>query len=80
MALTLHVKGHSFRIGAASFAADKGLSDAQVRALGRWKSNTFLKYIRLPSLSSTKLSSCRDYREEEEEEKYFIYPSAGSIV
>ena len=45
-------KGHSFRIGAASYAADRGLSDAQIRALGRWKSNAFLKYIRIPSLST----------------------------
>ena len=46
-------KGHSFRIGAASFAADRAMPDAQIKALGRWKSNAFLKYIRLPSLSST---------------------------
>ena len=45
-------KGHSFRIGAASHAADKGLSDAQIRLLGRWKSNAFLKYLRTPSLCS----------------------------
>ena len=45
-------KGHSFRIGAASFAAERGMSDAQIRALGRWKSNAFLKYIRIPSLST----------------------------
>ena len=45
-------KGHSFRIGAASFAADRGMSDAQIRALGRWKSNAFLKYIRIPSMST----------------------------
>ena len=53
-------KGHSFRIGAASFAADRGMSDAQIRALGRWKSSAFLKYIRLPSLSSTQLSSYKE--------------------
>lgn len=46
-------KGHSFRIGAASFAANGGMSDAQIRALGRWKSSAFLKYIRLPSLSAS---------------------------
>lgn len=45
-------KGHSFRIGAASHAADRGMSDAQIRTLGRWKSNAFLKYIRIQTLSS----------------------------
>lgn len=45
-------KGHSFRIGTASFAAERGMCDAQIRALGRWKSNDFLKYIRIPSLST----------------------------
>ena len=42
-------KGHSFRIGAASDAAERGLSDSQIRTLGRWKSNAFLRYIRLSS-------------------------------
>ena len=45
-------KGHSFRIGAASYAADSGMSHTEIRALGRWKSNAFLKYIRIPSLPS----------------------------
>ena len=45
-------KGHSFRIGAASHAAEQGFSDAQIRLLGRWKSNAFHKYIRVPCLSS----------------------------
>lgn len=45
-------KGHSFRIGTASHAADRGFSDAQIRLLGRWKSNAFHKYICTPSLSS----------------------------
>ena len=45
-------KGHSFLIGAASHAADKGLSDAQFRLLGRRKSNAFQKYLRMPSLCS----------------------------
>lgn len=45
-------KGHSFRIGAASHAADRGLSDTQIRVLGRWKSNAFHRYIRIPSVST----------------------------
>ena len=39
-------KGHSFRIGAASLVVEKGLSDSQIRAMGRWNSNAFRKYIR----------------------------------
>ena len=47
---TKRYKGHSFRIGAASHAADKGFSDAQIRTLGRWKSDAFKSYIRSESL------------------------------
>lgn len=39
-------KGHSFRIGAATWLMQSGKSDAQIRNLGRWHSNAFLKYIR----------------------------------
>ena len=46
-------KGHSFRIGAASWAAAKGFSDSQIRLLGRWKSNAFLRYIRTPCLATS---------------------------
>jgi integrase len=37
---------HSFRLGASTEAAGRGLSDAQIRQLGRWKSDAFKGYIR----------------------------------
>jgi len=40
-------KGHSFRIGAATAAALRGESDAQIRVAGRWTSDAFRKYIRI---------------------------------
>ena len=44
---TSSFKGHSFRIGAATDAALRGESDAQIRAAGRWTSDAFKKYIRI---------------------------------
>lgn len=37
----MRYKSHSFRIVAASFAADRGMSDAQVKALRKRKTNDF---------------------------------------
>jgi len=41
-------KGHSFRIGAATHAASKGYSDQDIQIMGRWHSDAFKKYIRIP--------------------------------
>ena len=42
--------GHSFRIGAATMAAEKGVEDSVVKILGRWESwdsLAYLEYIRI---------------------------------
>ena len=40
--------GHSFRIGAASTAAAKGVPDSTIKMLGRWESSAYMLYIRTP--------------------------------
>ena len=43
-------KGHSFRIGAATAAADSRLSETQIQTMGRWKSSAFKRYVRITVL------------------------------
>ena len=40
--------GHSFRIGAATTAAERGIQDSLIRTMGRWESSAYLLYIRTP--------------------------------
>ena len=40
--------GHSFRIGAATTAAAKGVEDSIIKTLGRWESVAYLQYVRIP--------------------------------
>ena len=42
-----HFNTHSFRIGAATSAKRAGVSDSHLKALGRWSSDAYLKYVRL---------------------------------
>ena len=40
--------GHSFRIGAATVAAQHGVQDSLIKTMGRWESAAYLRYIRTP--------------------------------
>ncbi len=40
------ISGHSFHIGAATAAAQSGASEAEIKALGRWKSREYQGYVR----------------------------------
>lgn len=40
--------GHSFRIGAATTAAARGIEDSVIKTLGRWESVAYLQYVRIP--------------------------------
>ena len=48
--------GHSFRIGAATTAAEKGIEDSVIKMLGRWESSAYQLYV----CSSREIS--RQYR------------------
>jgi site-specific recombinase XerD len=48
-----NIKPHSFRIGAATYAATQGFTSTQIRQMGRWNSNAFEKYIRIKAFSTS---------------------------
>lgn len=41
---------HSFRIGGATTAAMLGKNDDEIKSMGRWKSDSFKRYIRMDCL------------------------------
>ena len=49
--------GHSFRIGAATTAAQRGIPDSTIQMLGRWQSAAYLRYIQTPRSQLTSISA-----------------------
>ena len=45
------IKGHSFRIKAATTAASLGFTEDQIQRMGRWRSDAVKKYIRITSFT-----------------------------
>ena len=40
--------GHTFRIGATTTAAARGIEGSIIKTLGRWESVAYLQYVRIP--------------------------------
>lgn len=47
---TKKYKAHSFRIGAATTAHSMGIPESQIKVMGRWHSDSYHRYIRVPML------------------------------
>ena len=53
--LSDHITPHSARIGAATHAATKGVPEGLIKQMGRWKSDAYSRYIRIPVLDTSVL-------------------------
>ena len=50
--ISKNIKSHSFRIGAATTASMCGINDDTIKRLGRWKTDSFKRYVRVPKFMS----------------------------
>ncbi|MEW8547200.1 MAG: tyrosine-type recombinase/integrase [Candidatus Thiodiazotropha sp.] len=52
--LSSRIKGHSFRIGAATLASSQNVSDSDIKQMGRWseQSASYSRYIRLDKIKT----------------------------
>ena len=50
------INTHSFRIGGATALSQAGIPDSQIQILGRWRSNCFVRYLRIPQNNAVELS------------------------
>ena len=55
-----HFTSHCFRIGAATHASRLGHSEIQIKAMGRWRSQAYVGYIRKAKPLMTKGEKARD--------------------
>ena len=53
MYLTSKYSGHSFRIGAATTAARRGMEDSVIKTLGRWRSLASIPGVHLHPQGAT---------------------------
>ena len=49
--------GHSFRLGAATWAAEVGIPETDIQTLGQWRSNAYKAYIEYSAEDQISLSS-----------------------
>ena len=45
---TSNFNRHSFRIGAATTAAARGMENSMIKTLGHWESDAYQRYVKIP--------------------------------
>ena len=52
-----HFNGHSFRIGAATTAAQAGVPDSMIKMYGPWQSDAYLRYLQVPTSTLAEMAT-----------------------